>query len=268
MLKLICIQCVLFFGAFILTWAEPSERRILLSVRIVDCADGRHIPYAELFNETSRTGTLADSCGLVNLYAQPGDTLVMQSIGYLGKVWIVTTDYGNDIDTFYICPQAYELGEVNLDFPLSYDQLRHDFLIIEPDRGLVIEGLPEAKVQDIPVLMDTNIIYSTGFAIFHPLSYLYYKYNKEERSKREVFYLKRREREQLIIDKKYNRQLIENITGLKGDEITDFIVFCNFSHEFLYKASELEITETIDRKFREYQVIKNNDMTPDNYSAP
>ncbi len=213
---------------------------------------GQSIPYADIYNESARKGIFTDSSGLFRIHVRVGDTLVIQSMGYFGKVYVIHERVSNTIETLELCSQLYELGEIQIDLPHSYKEFQKRFLEIEPERGLQIEGLPKAKIQDIPSLLDTNYLNSNHFAIFSPINYLYYKYSKEEKSKRKVFYLERQKREQLIIDKKYNLEMIEQITGLKGDEITDFMAFCNFSHQFLYEATDLEIVQEINRKYTTY----------------
>ncbi len=215
-----------------------------------------------MYNESQREGVYADSSGHIRMLVYIGDTLVIQSIGYFGQVIYIKECTQNRIDTIKLCPESYDLGEVRVDLPHSYEVFRHRFLEIEPDRGLEIEGLPKAKIIDIPVLLDTNNIQSSEFAVMHPLSYLYYNFSKEEKSKRKVFYLERQKREQIVIDKKYNRELIENITGLHGDSITDFIAFCGFGHLFLYEATPLEIVEMIIKKFQEYTALRQEDQNP------
>ena len=256
MLKNLYIHFLLFSLIQTKTTAQLTDWQLLFIASVIDFTSSQNIPYTEVFNERSRTGVMADSTGLFLIFVLPGDTLIFQGMGYLGRVCLVEQIITNVQDTIELCPQAYELGEVSLNFSRSYEQLKHEFLTIKPDRGLEIEGLPKAKIQDIPALLDTNYLNSNGFAIFHPISYPYYMYSKEEKSKWQVFYLERQKREQLLIDKKYNCELIEKMTGLKGDAITEFMDYCTFSHKFLYKAAELEIVEMIDKKFREYKMTK------------
>jgi hypothetical protein len=244
----------IFILCFITEVLKSQTRKAwVFQACVKDCTNGRSIAYAEVYNESSRKGVFADSLGIFRMYVGTGDTLIVQSLSYLGRVCFIRDYSSSTIDTVELCPQSYEIGEVQIELPHSYKDFKRTFLAIEPDRGLQIEGLPKAKIQDIPSLMDTNYLNSDHFAIFNPVNYLYYKYSKEEQSKRKVFYLERQKREQLIIDRKYNRQIIEQITGLEGDSITAFITFCNLSHQFLYEATELEIVEIIDKKYSEYK---------------
>jgi hypothetical protein len=246
------IHCLLLLCFSSEVVKAQSARPRIFQGRIIDCINRQSVAYADIYNESTRKGIFADSSGFFRMPANIGDTLIIQSMGFHGKVYYILDLSSNPIDTLELCPQTYDIGVVLIDLPHTYEGFKKTFLEIEPDRGLQIEGLPKAKLQDIPSLLDTNYLNSDHFAIFSPINYLYYKYSKEEKSKRKVFYLERQKREQLLIDKKYNRELIERMTGFKGDSITDFMVFCSFSHQFLYESTELEIVAEIDKKFNEY----------------
>lgn len=149
--------------------------------------------------------------------------------------------------------RQYEIAEAKIVTYGSYEQFKKEFLKTQP-KEFRIKGLPEPKVREIPLLLDTNYIKNPEFLILHPLSYLYYNFSKEEKSKRKVLYLQKEQREQIVIDKKFSRELISGITGIKDhEEITAFMAYCNFSHKFLYEATEYEIAEAIDNKFRIYR---------------
>ncbi|NJK85949.1 MAG: hypothetical protein HC906_08250 [Bacteroidales bacterium] len=57
-----------------------------------------------------------------------------------------------------------------------------------------------------------------------------------------------RENYQKIIDQKYNRQIVEDLTGLKDLELDEFILFCRFDSDYLYRTSQYEILEKVLEK--------------------
>lgn len=216
---------------------------------VVDSLSGKPVPFVHILNESSRRGYITDSLGKFSIRTELGDTLAFISLGYLGKVVIVDTL----LPVIKLMPRTYDIEEVSIEDYRSYKQFQNDFLNLEVENEEEIQGLPKGKPIDIPVLLDTNYLANDAFMIFHPVSYLYYKFSKEERSKRKAFYLKRQEGEQLVIEKKYNRDIVHHITGLEGEELTNFIGFCNFSHKYLFESTELEIVIRIYEKFEEYK---------------
>jgi hypothetical protein len=247
--KFILLLCLLSLEA------SAGKPRILKGI-IINCVSRQPVSFADIYNESKRKGLYADSSGHFIMSVDNGDTLVIQSMAYFPVIHYVNNVTSGICDTLKLCPKEYNLGEVSIELPGTYQEFKHSFLTISPKEAYKIEGLPEPKYQEIPSLLDTNYLTSDHFAIYNPIDYLYYTYSREEKSKRKVFYLERQKREQFIIDKKFNRALIMRMTGLEGDSITEFIIFCNFSHEFLYYATELEIVESIDRKFQEFLTEK------------
>ena len=218
---------------------------------VVDSSNGRVLPFVQILNESTRRAYITDSTGKFYIPCKNGDTLVFICLGYYGKV-VITDSLFRVVS---LLPRSYNIEAVSIESYRSYDQFKRDFLKIELDKGPQIEGLPDGKAIDVPILLDTNYIHSPAFLVMHPLSYLYYNLSKEEKSKRKVFYLERRQGEQLIVEKKFNREIVHRITGLDGDKLTNFIGFCNFSHQFLYKSTELEIVKKIHEKYEVYKSI-------------
>ena len=242
------------------TTGTTASNEIMQDGIVIDSVTGTPIPFVHILNESSRKGYISDSAGEFHVALNRGDTLVFISLGYMGKVIIADSS----LKTVLLLPRAYKIDEVSIQSIRSYEQFKRDFLQIEPEKEKKIEGLPEGKPIDIPILLDTSYIKSDAFLVLHPLSYLYYNFSKEEKSKRKVFYLKRQEGEKIIIDRKYNRSIVSEITGLEGDELTNFIGFCNFSHQYLLYATELEIVNKIGEMLIVYKSIVNtNEKTSD-----
>lgn len=246
--------------AILFSASKESGDQMMQEGFVIDSSTGQPISFVHILNESTRRGYITDSTGKFQISIKHGDTLVFISLGYMGKVIIVDSLF-HDVS---LLPRTYKIDEVSIQGIRSYEQFKRDFLQIELEEKRKIQGLPEGKPIDIPILLDTNYIHSDAFLVFHPLSYLYYNFSKEEKSKRKVFYLERREGEQIIIDRKYNRNLVHKITGLEGDELTNFIGFCNFSHQFLLYATELDIVNKINEKFSAFKlIIKTNEEISD-----
>ena len=240
--------------ASVLPAQEYKTSRVLRG-QVVDSLSGKGIAYVQVFNESTRKFVISDTTGHFQTVLEGNDTLVFMCLGYLGEVYFVQDSPEFSFPTICLVPYQYPIEEVSITRYRDYNQFRHEFLRVQPEKDLEIAGLPKPNYRDIPLLLDTNVLRSTEFLVFHPISFLYYNFSKEEKSKRKVFYLERQQREQVVIDRKYNRELIGKITGLSGEDITKFMWFCNFNHRFLYEASELEIVQKIDEKFREYETL-------------
>ncbi|MEZ5072007.1 MAG: hypothetical protein R2751_13875 [Bacteroidales bacterium] len=61
-----------------------------------------------------------------------------------------------------------------------------------------------------------------------------------------------------VIESKFNRTLVGDITKLEGEELTDFIAQCNFSEDFLYETDLVTILEAVNRNMAAYQAERDS----------
>ena len=55
---------------------------------------------------------------------------------------------------------------------------------------------------------------------------------------------------------KYNRDLVHQITGLEGDDLMEFMVFCRFGYYDLLRWTPQQVIINIKNKYIEYQYYK------------
>ena len=223
---------------------------------LADEITGEPIGFAHVYNESRRFGLIADSSGEFVTNVHIGDTLAFIALGYYGKVYIVSP---NDSigKTIYLAPRYYEIKQVDVSIPRTYPEFKKALLRVDLEEQKVLHDLPEYNPYKTPEMLDTNIINSTGFKIMHPISAIYLKHSKEEKSKRKVWHLQQQELHQGEVDKKYNREIVANTTGLQGDELTNFMGYCSFDFNYLLHSTALEILAEIEIKFQEYTNLKN-----------
>jgi hypothetical protein len=216
--------------------------------KILDKMTRLPVVYCNVFNESKRTAKISDTNGVFKIRASEGDTLVFMAMGYLGKTFIVNDIHNHLPVNIQLEIRTYEIEALEFTMPRTYSGFKKAFMEMEHPQDRPIEDLPEYNPYIRPKLLDTNYVYSRNFKIFHPVSGYYYKHNKLEQSKRNVRYLEEQELLQPEVDAKYNKELITQVTGFKGDTLLNFILYCNFSFNYLYQSTELEIIEEIDRK--------------------
>lgn len=244
---------ILIFYCFQTSIAQDlsNNESFVLRCFLKDASNKKAIGFAHVYNETRKFGAIADSSGYFATNVKVGDTLVCMALGYLGKLHIISLNDTNT-STIFIASRSYEIEEVSLSIPRTYDEFKVAFMEVEVDKDRPIRALPKYNPYKTPQLLDTNVIASPAYFVFHPVSALYYKYSKEEKSKRKVWYLKQQELKQGIVDEKYNRTMITEMTGFEGDELINFMGWCNFSFNYLYGLTPLEIRELIESKHKEY----------------
>lgn len=243
------IGIILFYGTLGFS-QQTSYMRV--SYKLIDEYKKKAIPYAHIYNETKRFGAIADSVGNFTISASKGDTLILMALGYLGTHYQVKESDFDTLTFLKLLPRTYDIEPVNVTMPQSYESFKQSFMKADADKEKVIEELPTHNSYKTPYLLDTNITHTTGFRIFHPVSGLYYRFSKVEKSKRKVWYLQQQELRQREVDEKFNREMASQITGYTGDELTKFIGFCNFSFNYLLEAIPYDIILAIEKKQKEY----------------
>lgn len=256
MIYYLSILCGFFILASFQLSGQGDKTNKILHGYVIDSKTDLSVAYVQVFNESTRNLVISDTAGYFEMAVKGADTLILTCLGYQGKVYVTDTAQLNNFQTIKLIPQIYTIEEVDISKYRNYKQFQRDFLQVETNKEPHVDGLPKPKYREVPLLLDTNYLRSSEFLFFHPISYFYYNLSKEERSKRKAYYAAKRQREQVVIDKKFNRDIVEKITGLKDEELTKFIGFCNFSHEFLFHATELEIVQKIDEKYQEYKLIQ------------
>lgn len=216
--------------------------------KILDKMTQQPVVYCNVFNESKRTAKISDTNGVFKIRASIGDTLVFMGMGYLGKTYIIQNIHNDSTVNIQLEVRTYEIEALEFTMPRTYSGFKKAFMEVGPPKDGPMAELPKYNPYIRAKLLDTNYIYSRNFKVFHPVSGFYYKNNKLEQSKRKVRYLEEHELLQPEVDAKYNKELIMQATGFKGDTLLNFILYCNFGFNYLYQSTELEIIEEIDRK--------------------
>jgi hypothetical protein len=242
--------------------AQKKSGEFIFTGIVIDEYNTRPVTLCHIFNESKRRGFLSDDAGKFKTRVSAGDTVVYTALGYLGKMHIIKA--GDTIaQKIILTPQTYEIEPVIINIPKTYKDLKKAILCLDTDNNKPMPELPYYNPYIRKQLLDTNVIYDRNFMVMHPVSGLYYRFSKEEKSKRMLSYLKEQELKQPAVDAKFNRDIVSRITGLKDDDLNNFIGYCNFNFNYLYKATPLEIVDSIYIKYHAFKkcCIKQDPIT-------
>lgn len=225
--------------------AQPYFIEDLVNVKgqLINGDTGESVPYAHIINPRVHGGTIADKDGFFSMQADPSDTLLVKSIGYV-NYYIIVNEYLKSEDLIPIIrlsPARYLIGDVDVHGEAP---------------GANLEGIPKGKKVDIPPELRSDDFSSNPHwtaAIFKPLSFLHYKLNRKEKRKRKALSTIQSQREWEYFSLVYNKDVIERLTGLKDQELDDFMVYCNANHGLHYSASSYEVEERIKQLFEVYK---------------
>ncbi len=249
-----------FFFSFIHSFA--FAQLILLnpkyvSGKLVDNVTSQSIPFVYILNESQHISALSDTTGKFTIRAKPGDTLVFSVIGYLGKYIVLEKSDFTICQSIPLTARSYDIAEVEIFGIPSYSQFKEKLKNLkmpetETDRlrqyleKISLEVGKEAKYElAMKKAAEGGSLASVPFLSAQDLERIKLKEIMKE------------EKIQAAIDKKYNRQMIGNLTGLKDIELDEFILFCKFSKRYLQFASEYDIMVKVLEKYKEFKEMKN-----------
>jgi hypothetical protein len=207
----------------------------LFRSRVLNDSTSQAIRDCHVINKTQRTGTVSDANGDFKIMANANDSISFSALGY-EKLTIALTDsmfnYGYMVK---LKPAVYPLSEVTVrPFQLELPSVSR-FAVYTPP-------LPNQGGIKIPV----------PEAIAHPVTALYDLLSKEGKQKRHYKKVVEGTADYILVGEKFNGEIVAKLTGLKNDELVQFMSFCNFSKEFLLYYSPETIKRAIRIKYKEY----------------
>lgn len=222
--------------------SSPDTPHEMLEGRLLDAENKIPIPFAHITNLQQGLRALSDSSGFFRLPARSGDTLLISSVTY-GQQKVVVPSPVNPLFIVELSPNVYELEEVVIQNLPSERKFKEMLLGMDshaeeekPDLRL-----PEELYSE-PAAGDGTMGVSFGGAI----SGIAGKFSKKERGRRFAAEIKVQEEKASIISSKFNRELVQHITGLEDEEKLDaFMEYCVLSEDFLYKANSYEIHKAV-----------------------
>lgn len=254
------MKFIFFIIIFLLTikslHSQPESKHTVRGV-VIESSTGAEIPFANIFNESERTWVHAQNNGSFLIWADKNDTLVVSAIGYFSEVIFLSENLITDSLTIKLEARSYEIGEAVIKVPKKYSQFKQDVLNLELPKTELdkaseeLSGTSKEVVQQAEYDRMVNEVFArekgTLFVLGASIK------TRKEKNKKKVKQIQSKEEEQNLIEIKFNHEIVKTLTKLPDNELTEFMVFCDFEHEFLLNSSEYEIIKMIYQKLEEYR---------------
>jgi hypothetical protein len=237
-----------------------AQERITLKGNVFDGVTFFPIVDANIYNFSSKQYRFTDKDGNFEILAKEGDTIIVSKPIYRQDIIIVTSEIMEK--KFINVPLYYKvivLKEVNVfGLPSTFDEFKKDFVNTNLSNFYrAIDGTmlsPEERVAYSPGGNLLKLIPGEfGKAVTSPISYFYDKYSRRARLGRLYQELVENQEEIDRLPLKYNRELVSSLTGLTGEELLNFMVFCRFSYYDLIRWSPEFIIAQIKSKFDDFE---------------
>jgi hypothetical protein len=226
------MRLVLSIGLTLLIF-HCQAQRIMLSGKVMD-EFGSTLVGTHVRNISSDNITVTNLEGAFLLPAQPGDTLQLSNVGFSQLLHVV------QLSDF--------LGELSLKMTPSITKLNEVTILSLPTLKQFKELIMEQKVKDTAEFwyfgvakpkpkqykMESGQVHNKFlYALVQPTDFLYYNLSKKEKEKRKYYQIQKHQDAKELVEEKFTREWVAEQTGLEGEELTEFIAFCNFSYDYL-----------------------------------
>ncbi len=217
------------------------EDMISITGQAVDSASREGLSNVQVLNFRVHGGTMTDGSGKFSIQADPSDTLTFKLLGYEERK-IPVKDLINEKEYQKIALKVirYAIPEVRVQ---GKSILHMDFGLGGKESTLPSELRSEDFASKPKILS----------AVFNPLSFMHYKLSKSEKEKRTTLAAIYSERDWQILSLVYNKDVVQRLTSLNGDELDDFMVYCNAYSDFKVNATTYEVQKKIKDLFIEYK---------------
>lgn len=214
--------------------------------------DQEQVDFAHVINRNTEKAVITKEDGSFCIRVSRMDTILIKTLRYQTDTIVMYDSLLASTEKYIaeLTERSYPISEVRIYPYRSYEEFKRAFRNHDPDPV----GLNPEPEESVPMLEDDDYLKSPGFMLNSPISFLYYQFSHEEKDKRKARKLYQEEKNNRIIEKKYNRDIIKQMTGLKREKkITEFILFCQFDQSFLMHATEYEILRQIQACYKQFK---------------
>ena len=217
---------------------------VRLAGRVVNGATGKAVSYGTVRNLTSKRVVVADSGGNFSIVISTTDSLELRRVGYRTRYYTKALGQnGNYVDQIPMTEESVNLQEVTI-----YRKRKREVnsIALNPEYGrkdnfrLYLFGYqPGVKRRIEP-------------DITSPLSFLYDQFSKAGRSARKLKELQAQQEVLTMLSIRYNRDYVQDLTGLKDRDLTEFMAFCPMSADFVLRANDYDLAAATLNCYRRF----------------
>ena len=207
---------------------------------VVDQTTNKAVDRATVVNQRTRQRARTNATGRFFLTVQPGDSLILTSQLY-SRVGIRYDGSDNPTIVAKALPvmpyRVVDLAEVTVTAK-RYEEVKREIqqVLTEPTASKKVTG-----EQAFDRLAD-----GAGVTL------LYEMFGKRPKSDRKAYYIMQQDRRHALALERF-RLLVEQSTTLKPDEVDRFYDFCDLDDEYLLKAEDYDLINTMQQLRNRYR---------------
>ncbi|HRN40701.1 MAG TPA: hypothetical protein PK649_01350 [Vicingus sp.] len=215
--------------------------------KILSKKDSSVIGFVHIINLTTKHRVISDYNGEFHFTVNENDTIKLSVLGYeqlkLNAKMVPST--------IYLSPKNYELDEFTVIPYKDFEEFKEAFI------NLVIIDTTLKMNQSLFMFEEDLFLFNNngrfGVVVQGPISSLYDYFSKRGKSKKRYEELLAKEKYKSYLATKYNNKLVAEVTKLDDEKkIDEFMKYCNFTDEFIYKSNDYDIIKAIQDNFKTF----------------
>ncbi len=219
-----------------------EEENFTLSGKVIDAATLEGIPFSHIKIDDTYWGVICDSLGFFKVSIKPNQSLKVSSLGYAEISVPITSEFtdGAAFQEIFLDRMSYMLEEVDIYSLGTWEQFKENFVKMElSDESNVAGGWNFGNLkQDMQAELSMG---RPGAGVGISINRKF----KDRKQRERVAKLKSKEFEVEILKSKFNKQLVQDITQVKGRRLEALMVYITEREHFTYQTRDLYIQQRI-----------------------
>jgi hypothetical protein len=252
-MKLFSTSVIFLLLLFANLYPAQAQQRIVIGLIISD-ENAQPVPLAGIRNVITLKKYLSNRQGIFRIPVSTSDSFVFTSIGFDPFILSGNDLLSTDADTVLLLMHAgsYRLKDVTI----VYSNRKRDSIARVVAQVLKTDSLMNnnRRILNRPrgrEGSDAGMGY-TGF-----ITELYYQFSKEGKDMVRFEEFVKYYREVQQADVRYNKTIIQHITGLPENKLDDFILFCKLPRPFIIESDDYTLIKAIKDCESRFRVEKN-----------
>lgn len=249
MLKRLVITVLIAAGVY----GAAQAQLVQVSGYIYTSDSSGVVPFANINNKKTKTGTQSNISGFYTILVAPGDTVEITAIGYKKAILHLPPSYSGT--SFH-----YDVPLKHITYTLpTFTKYYMDMEIFT--REFTAMKVPEEKrfitVDKGQITSKAPVRETFGYTLNGPFSWLYNKFSRKAREMEKLADLRANELENFTAAERLTPQFISLATGLPEDKTMDLAAYCDISYSALAYYSNYDLIITLQRCLDVYKRDKN-----------
>jgi len=212
-----------------------AQNAVKIAVKVFD-KENTKLPLTRLMiiNKRTSNGIFADAEGKCTLTIFPSDTIVFSAIGFKVRNICFKDSLNNGKVNFDIALSKlyYELREVSVFANRSLNEIQNDIDKLGVDKSYSTSG---------------------ANAFESPITALYERFSKFEKSKRKVAEWENEDLKRDVLKDLFHLYVKYDVIDLKDEEFDAFIKYLNLNDDFIKSATQFELVMAIKGKYESFK---------------